>query len=161
MVPFYGQGMNAGFEDVRLLFEDFLDRDDNAQGHLQVGQKRGDADSPFSDVLERYTKSRMPDVHAMNELALRNYQELRIGVKSYPTLTRKWIEEFLDRWCPRLQWATLYSRVAFGNERMSEVTRKAQRQKNILQLLFGLVVLWPLILFVAFVVLRWRTSWAK
>ncbi len=160
MVPFYGQGMNTGFEDVRLLFEEFLDRDDDAQGRLQVGQKSGDADAPFSNVLERYTKTRIPDVHAMNALALQNYEELRIGVKSYPTLTRKWIEEFLDVWCPRLQWATLYSRVAFGNERMSEVTRKAQKQKNILQLLFGFVVLWPLSLVAAFVVLHGRTSWA-
>ncbi len=159
MVPFYGQGMNTGFEDVRLLFEEFLDKDDDTKGQLQVGQKRGDADAPFSNVLERYTKTRMPDVHAMNELALQNYEELRIGVKSYPTLTRKWIEEFLDVWCPALHWATLYSRVAFGNERMSEVTKKAQKQKSILQLALGLVVSWPLFVVGAYAVLHGRT-WA-
>ena len=154
MVPFYGQGMNIGFEDVRLLFEDFLDKDDATVGRPQVGQRKADANEPFSDVLERYTKTRMPDVHAMNDLALKNYEELRIGVKSYSTLMRKWIEEFLDAWCPALQWATLYSRVAFGNERMSEVTRKAQKQKSVLQLAVGLLVSWPLLLCMAFLVLR-------
>ena len=154
MVPFYGQGMNIGFEDVRLLFEDFLDKDDATVGRPQVGQRKADANEPFSDVLERYTKTRMPDVHAMNDLALKNYEELRIGVKSYSTLMRKWIEEFLDAWCPALQWATLYSRVAFGNERMSDVTRKAQKQKSVLQLAVGLLISWPLLLCMAFLVLR-------
>ena len=152
MVPFYGQGMNTGFEDVRLLFEEFIDKDDAETGRPQVGQRKADKETPFSNVLERYTETRMPDVHAMNDLALQHYEELRIGVKSYPTLTRKWIEETLDLWCPALQWATLYSRVAFGNERMSEVTRKAQRQKSALRAVAGMVVLWPLFLCMPWVV---------
>ena len=157
MVPFYGQGMNTGFEDVRILFEDFLDRDTDTHGRPQVGQKREAATQPFSNVLEQYTRTRMPDVHAMNDLALQNYEELRIGVKSHATLTRKWIEEHLDVWFPRLQWATLYSRVAFGHERMSEVTRKAQKQKSVLQLAAGLALSWPLFLTVAWAVLHeWR-----
>ena len=112
MVPFCGQGMNTGFEDVRLLFEEFFDRDNHTVGRPQVEQRHESATAPFSNVLEQYTKTRMPDVHAMNDLALHNYEERRIGVKSYQTLTRKWIEKCLDVWYPGLQWATLYSRVA-------------------------------------------------
>lgn len=123
MVPFYGQGMNAGLEDVRVLFE-ILD------------QYPGDR----AKALEEYTQQRTPDAHTINDLALRNYREMATDVKSPLYLLRKWIEETLDIYVPSAGWATQYSRVTFSNIRYSVVQAKAQRQAQILNGVVGLTL---------------------
>lgn len=121
MVPFYGQGMNAGLEDVRVLFQ-ILD------------SYPGDR----ATALQHYSQQRTPDAQTINNLALRNYQEMATDVKSPMYLLRKWIEETLDLYVPSAGWATQYSRVTFSNMRYSEVNRLAHRQATILNSLVGL-----------------------
>lgn len=60
MVPFYGQGMNAGFQDV-LVLDRILDE---TQGDL-------------SKALATYTARRHPDAIAICDLAMYNYVEMR------------------------------------------------------------------------------------
>lgn len=122
MVPFYGQGMNAGLEDVRVLF-DFLDK------HVAHGKEAAQARAA---ALEEYTSQRAPDAFAINDLALRNYQEMRSDVTSPLYRARKRIEESASKYMPSLGWATQYSRVSFGNERYSEVEKAVQRQGRVL-----------------------------
>jgi kynurenine 3-monooxygenase len=62
MVPFYGQGMNCGFEDVVVFFE-LLDQ----YGFDRLGQ-----------VLGEYSKQRVPDAHSICDLAQRNYDEVSL-----------------------------------------------------------------------------------
>ena len=135
MVPFYGQGMNAGLEDVRVLF-DFLDRfgvydEDGAE--TQKKRRRR--------ALDAYTSHRTPDAHAINDLALRNYEEMRCGVQSPLYRIRKWIEETINVRLPSLGWSTKYSRISFENQRYSEVEKDVARQGKILiaTIGFGLV----------------------
>ncbi|KAK5202066.1 kynurenine 3-monooxygenase-like protein [Cryomyces antarcticus] len=130
MVPFYGQGMNAGLEDVRTLFE-FLDRH-----RPKILQADPDALAVEVDAhtegrmlaLEEYTRLRTPDAAAINDLALRNYQEMRSDVTSPIYRLRKWVEEALNNYFPKSGFATQYSRVSFGNERYSIVEKEVQRQ---------------------------------
>jgi kynurenine 3-monooxygenase len=127
MVPFYGQGMNAGLEDVRVLFEQ-LDLSGVYDADLAAdfrAQRREAA-------LDAYTKLRAPDASAINDLALRNYHEMRSGVTSPVYLFRKHVEEFVSKYLPSLGWATQYSRVSFGNQRYSEVIEAVRRQGQIL-----------------------------
>lgn len=65
MVPFYGQGMNAGLEDVRVLY-DLLDK------HLYQASDATSAANARSKALEEYTTFRHPDATTINDLALRN-----------------------------------------------------------------------------------------
>lgn len=123
MVPFYGQGMNAGLEDVRVLF-DFLDKYPSDQ----------------SKALDEYTKERTPDAHTINDLALGNYREMASDVKKPLYLLRKWIEEKLYIYLPSAGWATQYSRVTFSNMRYFEVQQAAQRQARILNGVVGLTL---------------------
>uniref|UniRef100_A0AC34F8H0 FAD-binding domain-containing protein n=1 Tax=Panagrolaimus sp. ES5 TaxID=591445 RepID=A0AC34F8H0_9BILA len=58
MVPFYGQGMNAGFEDCLVLSE-ILD------------EFNGD----IGNTLDAYSKRRCLDAHSINDLAMYNYNE--------------------------------------------------------------------------------------
>jgi kynurenine 3-monooxygenase len=136
MVPFYGQGMNAGLEDVRVLY-DHLDK------YLPPPPQPASAAPANSDALraralDDYTGSRRPDAHSINDLALRNYQEMRSDVRSPAYRVRKFVEERLYAYAPGLGWATQYSRVSFGNERYSEVERRAERQSRILVSALGL-----------------------
>jgi kynurenine 3-monooxygenase len=123
MVPFYGQGMNAGLEDVRVLFE-FLD---------QYPEDRARA-------LEEYTKQRTPDAIAINDLALRNYREMATDVKKPLYLLRKKVEEILDLHVPQAGWATQYSRVTFSNMRYSLVEAASKRQAKILSSVLGIII---------------------
>jgi kynurenine 3-monooxygenase len=135
IVPFYGQGMNAGLESVRVLFS-FLDSEDN-----------------LSSALESYTANRVTDTHAIADLALSNYIEMRSSVTSPMYKLRKAVEEMLDKWVPNLDWATQYSRVSFGNMRYSEVIGRARYQKQVLTAVFSGVVGSSLV-FVLLLVLR-------
>ncbi|TKA67629.1 hypothetical protein B0A55_08770 [Friedmanniomyces simplex] len=118
MVPFYGQGMNAGLEDVRVLFQHLDAHPSNMQGRAKA--------------LEGYSAERVPDAHTINDLALANYWEMHAGVTSPLYLLRKKVEEFLSDKVPVTGFATQYSRVSFSNQRYSEVAETVARQGRIL-----------------------------
>ncbi|KAI9816045.1 MAG: kynurenine 3-monooxygenase, mitochondrial precursor [Pycnora praestabilis] len=134
MVPFYGQGMNAGLEDVRVLFE-FLDKHSTAGEETQGPQSRKRARAA---ALAEYSKQRTPDASAINDLALQNYTEMRSSVRSPLYRLRKYIEESVNKWLPSVGWQTQYSRISFGNERYSEVEKAVERQGRVLLGVLGL-----------------------
>ncbi|KAL1966379.1 hypothetical protein VTN77DRAFT_4521 [Rasamsonia byssochlamydoides] len=127
VLPFYGQGLNAGMEDVRVLFE-LLDQH-GVYDHPDDVEARKSARAA---AFQAYTDQRVADAHAINDLSKRNYLEMRWGVNSRLYKIRKFIEETLDRYVPRLGWRTQYSRVSFSNMRYSDVVRAAERQGRIL-----------------------------
>ncbi|KAL2117581.1 hypothetical protein VTJ04DRAFT_7241 [Mycothermus thermophilus] len=134
MVPFYGQGMNAGFEDVRILF-DTLDkhaRQDEEVSAVTAGDTSSSPAVTRARALAEYTSVRVPDAHAINDLALQNYVEMRASVLSPAYRLRKFLEETLSKYAPSLGWQTKYARVSFGNERYSEVVAKSERQGRLL-----------------------------
>lgn len=143
MVPFYGQGMNAGLEDVRVLFEEFLDkfpRDD------------------LERALDAYTAFRVPDAHGINDLALQNYTEMRAGVLSPAYRLRKALEEALSVYLPQLGWQTKYSRVSFSNERYSEVIARSEHQGKMLMRTFYGAVCGPLVIAAAVLWVKHRRT---
>ncbi|KAI9838594.1 MAG: Kynurenine 3-monooxygenase [Sarea resinae] len=139
MVPFYGQGMNAGFESVNVLF-DLLDKHMPPSPPLSSSPPTSDITTARATALTEYTTHRVPDAHAINALALRNYIEMRASVQSPLYHLRKRIEEALSAYIPALGWSTQYSRVSFGTERYSVVEAKAVRQGRILMGVFGAVL---------------------
>jgi kynurenine 3-monooxygenase len=124
MLPFYGQGMNAGLEDVRVLFEHI----DEAVSKTTPKQQT----SSISTALESYTKTRVPDAHTINDLASANYYEMHSGVRSPIYLLRKRIEEFLSDKFPTSGFKTQYARVSFSNERYSLVRKNVEQQGKVL-----------------------------
>lgn len=136
MVPFYGQGMNAGLEDVRVLFT-ILDEHTSPPSTTKPDQE-----ALRAAALQQYSQIRAPDAAAINDLALDNYKEMRDSVTNYGYRIRKWLEEQLSVYLPGLGWQTKYSRVSFGNERYSDVVRRSERQGALLMRgLVGVMVL--------------------
>ena len=133
MVPFYGQGMNAGLEDVRVLFE-FLD----ASGIYSAGKSDATVRrNCLESALSKYSRHRTPDAAVINDLALRNYEEMRSGVQSPLYKMRKWLEETINIYMPRLGWRTQYTRVSFENQRYTEVQEAVKRQGDIIMGVLG------------------------
>lgn len=60
VVPFYGQGMNAGFEDCTILTQLF-----NEHG------------SDLNKILSEFSEIRWENAHAISDLAMYNYIEMR------------------------------------------------------------------------------------
>lgn len=95
IVPFYGQGMNAGFEDCFVL-------DEIIERH-QLGT--------WDDVFEEYTRDHSKNGLAIAELALRNFIEMRDSTASDRFLLRKQLErhlmdQFSDRYMSQYQMVT-------------------------------------------------------
>lgn len=126
VLPFYGQGLNAGMEDVRILFE-LLDH--HGVYATDVVDTR---ETARAAAFQAYTDYRVPDVHTINDLSKQNYVEMRAGVRSPLYKIRKYIEETLDHHVPRLGWQTQYSRVSFSNERYSLAVKATERQGRLL-----------------------------
>lgn len=134
ILPFYGQGLNAGLEDVRVLF-DLLD----THGVYDLSASPYPRSLARHTALEAYTAQRAPDTHSINVLSKNNYLEMRWGVKTPLYKLRKSFEEALDRYVPSLGWQTQYSRVSFSIQRYSEVIRANRQQGKLLGLGLGSV----------------------
>jgi kynurenine 3-monooxygenase len=150
MLPFYGQGMNAGLEDVRVLF-----------AHLDaeaIEQRAGTRQAHMQAALQNYSASRVPDAHTINDLASANFWEMHAGVRSPLYLFRKRVEEFLSDKAPWTGFATQYARVSFSNERYSEVTRNVQRQGELLLRGFVGVTLLPIASWAAWWIWRYNRA---
>ena len=115
IVPFFGQGMNAGFEDCRILNQ-LLDthKDD------------------WDEVLPAFQDLRKADADAIAQLALDNFIEMRDLVGDADFLLRKKIEAKLHELFPN-QWIPLYSMVTFHDHiRYSDAYATGQKQKRIM-----------------------------
>ena len=73
ILPFYGQGMNAGFEDVRLLFEELSVAIGANKSNISIGN--------LSSALMQYSRKRIPNAQAIDHLARLNYKEMRYQVR--------------------------------------------------------------------------------
>ncbi|EAU35501.1 conserved hypothetical protein [Aspergillus terreus NIH2624] len=127
VLPFYGQGLNAGLEDIRVLFE-IMDKHGVYNPDISPEMRTLSRQAAF----QAYTDQRIADAHAINDLSKQNYLEMRWGVKLPLYKLRKSIEETLDRYVPSLGWQTQYARVSFSNQRYSEVIKAVRRQGRLL-----------------------------
>jgi kynurenine 3-monooxygenase len=95
-VPFYGQGMNSGFEDCTVLNDLMIKHNEN-----------------WEAVFNEYNETRKPDGDALQDLSLDNYYEMRDYVADEGFLLRKKIEAKYTELYPK-KWLPLYSQVTFS-----------------------------------------------
>lgn len=115
IVPFYGQGMNAGFEDCRILAE-LLDEQETVDWPL---------------TLKRYEAHRKKNGDAVAELALLNFVEMRDKVADPEFLRRKSIEKELGKCYPDI-FNSVYEMVSFSHTSYHEALRSQQVQDTLL-----------------------------
>lgn len=111
VVPFFGQGMNAAFEDCRILGEMLRE----SPGQL------------IEDVFSRFSRARKPNADAIADLALRNYIEMRDRVSSPIFRAKKLVERLLARSIPG--YLPLYELVSFTNTPYAKAVAIANRRR--------------------------------
>jgi len=110
IVPFYGQGMNAAFEDCKALAE-CLDR---ARGQI-------------APALDEFQTLRKPHADAIADLALANFVEMRDKVGTRLFLYKKKLEHALHRRFPT-RFTPLYDMVSFSLIPYNDARRRAAQQ---------------------------------
>ncbi|MEO5945949.1 MAG: NAD(P)/FAD-dependent oxidoreductase [Chitinophagaceae bacterium] len=116
LVPFFGQGMNCGFEDCRILDE--------------LIEKNAD---DWHKILSDYQTLRKPDADAIADMAVYNFTEMRDRTADPKFLLQKKIEARLHEKYPD-KWIPAYSQVTFNPHiRYSEALERGNKQEAIMQ----------------------------
>ena len=115
IVPFYGQGMNAGFEDITILSELMVEHGND-----------------WKKIFADYEILRKPEADAIAELSYRNFMEMSSSVADDSFLLQKKIEKRFSEKYPD-KWLPLYSRVTFSHRPYSEALAIGDRQKEIME----------------------------
>ena len=113
-VPFYGQGMNAGFEDCTVMND------------LMIKHNHD-----WDKILEEYSAFRKPDGDGLQDLSLHNYHVMRDHVADPRFLLQKRIEARFSERHPE-KWMPLYSMTTFSDIRYSVAWEEGQRQQKIM-----------------------------
>lgn len=121
-VPFYGQGMNAAFEDCLLLSE-IMD---------ECGMDTNRA-------LPEFTRQRVAAGQALVDLSFENYIEMRHHTASSMFLLRKKVEAVFARISSA--WIPQYTMVAFTRIPYDEALRRARKQDKIIERLATLSII--------------------
>lgn len=115
IVPFYGQGMNSGFEDCYLFMR--LAKD------LQFD---------WDQILPRFSEERKKDADAISQLALKNFIEMRDKVADKVFLKRKKVEAAIHDLFPSL-WVPQYAMVTFSDHSYSDAAYIGKLQDRIME----------------------------
>jgi len=115
IVPFYGHGMNAGFEDISILNE--------------LMTKYGD---DWQTIFTEYENSRKPNADAIAELSYRNFMEMSTKTADANFLLQKKIEKWFSEKHPE-KWIPLYSRVTFSHQPYAEALAIGDKQDAIMK----------------------------
>lgn len=114
IVPFYGQGMNAGFEDISVL---------NDLMNLY--------EDDWESIFKEYQLSRKPNTDAISELSYRNFVEMSTKTADAEFILRKKIEKQFSEKYPQ-KWIPLYSRVTFSDKPYTEALEIGDMQRKIM-----------------------------
>jgi len=115
IVPFYGQGMNAGFEDCTAL-NTLMDKYKN----------------DWATIFPEFSKSRKPNTDAIGDLALRNFIEMRDLVADPDFVLKNKIDKKLAMLFPD-KWIPLYTMVSFSEIPYSDALHTGKHHDHILQ----------------------------
>lgn len=117
IVPFYGQGMNAGFEDCRLLAE-FIEN----------------CPSDITSAFSEFFVSRKKDADSIAKMAVENFLEMRDGVTDPDYLRFRAIEKVVQKKLGK-SWVPRYGMVTFSDIPYEEAYLRSIKQHAILKVL--------------------------
>tara|TARA_B100000929_G_scaffold81488_1_gene63609 strand:- start:49 stop:1380 length:1332 start_codon:yes stop_codon:yes gene_type:complete len=120
VVPFFGQGMNASFQDCTVLNGLMIEHGDD-----------------WKTILNEFSQLHVKNGHAIANMALENYIEMRDKVNDSQYRIRRKLElalenQFPDRFIPR------YSMVSFHQIPYSKVYQRGNLQLKIIEALLDL-----------------------
>lgn len=105
IVPFYGQGMNASFEDV-VVFDEILD---------QLNVNSEDNQTQWKEVFRAYESARKKDTDAIADLAVDNFHEMKEHTASALFQQKRKLETAFEAEFPN-EYYSKYSLVTFNED---------------------------------------------
>src|SRR2546426_7504367 len=114
VVPFYGQGMNAAFEDCVVLDECLAQFPDNRE-----------------HAFAEYFVRRKENADALAELAVQNFIEMRDKTASKTFRAKKKLDHALEAALPGI-YLPLYTMVTFTRIPYAQAAQRARRQDSII-----------------------------
>ena len=115
IVPFYGQGMNSGFEDCTALMEMMEAKGEN-----------------WETLIPEIARERKPNADAIADLALYNFIEMRDKTADPRFILQKKMEGEIQKRHPE-KWIPLYSMVSFSHIPYAEAWRIGQAHNQFMQ----------------------------
>jgi kynurenine 3-monooxygenase len=113
VTPFYGQGMNAAFEDCTIM-------------NQCIGRHGEDWRATFSE----YQLSRKRNTDVLANLSLENFDELRERVKSPAFVARKQLDIILNKLFPQT-WIPLYTLISHTDIPYADAVERVKRQEQL------------------------------
>jgi kynurenine 3-monooxygenase len=113
-VPFYGQGMNSGFEDCSVMAELMKEYEND-----------------WEVIFKKFQKNRKPNGDAIQDLSLQNYHVMRDYVGEPKFLLQKKIEAKFSKKYPD-KWLPLYSLVSFSDIPYAQALKIGKRQDELM-----------------------------
>ena len=152
IVPFFGQGMNAAFEDVRIFCE-CLER----AAPRTLPERSNDSlttESWLHSAADEYQRLRKPNADAIARMALDNFIEMRDKVGSRLFLQRKKLEHLLHDLFPST-FTPKYNLVSFSIVPYLEALRRGARLDRLIRFL----ILFTAVLLASFLLLIGVRAW--
>ena len=115
VVPFFGQGMNASFQDCSTLAK-------------LMGQNKND----WKTIFNTFSSVQVENGHAIADMAIENYLEMRDHVNDTEYKKRRNVELKLERMFPA-QFIPRYSMVSFHQIPYAEVYQRGGKQSKIIR----------------------------
>ena len=114
VAPFFGQGMNASFQDCSTLAK-LMDQNEN----------------DWNTIFNAFSSTQVENGHAIADMALENYLEMRDHVNDPEYKKRRNMELKLERMFPG-QFIPRYSMVSFHQIPYAEVYQRGEKQFKII-----------------------------
>src|SRR5437588_95651 len=134
VVPFYGQGMNAAFEDCVVLDECLAKFPDNRER-----------------AFAKYFSRRKENADALADLAVENFIEMRDKTASRAFRAKKKLDHLLEALLPGV-YLPLYAMVTFTRMPYAEAARRARLQDRIVTGSLAIIVLAIAVLLVRLII---------
>ena len=120
IVPFFGQGMNASFQDCTILNQLIKKYKNN-----------------WKKIFSSFSNQHVKNGHAIADMAIENYEEMRDSVNKSKYQAQRKLEFALEQRIPN-KFIPRYSMVSFSEKPYSEVYKKGEKQYKLLNALLEL-----------------------
>jgi kynurenine 3-monooxygenase len=116
IVPFFGQGMNSGFEDCTVLLEKYQESKD------------------WAKAIEEYNETQRPNANAIADMALENWVEMRDRVGDPAFQLRKKVEWLLEKNFPE-HFRSRYAMITYTRTPYAKAQAIGRKQDKLLDTL--------------------------
>lgn len=130
VVPFYGQGMNAAFEDAHIFYTMLKPR-------LEAAKTLAERRAVFNEVGDKFSKSRKQSVDILSDLCLEHYHDMASNTSSWWYL----FQHRLQNTVLPASVMNLYRYIAFSNVPYDEALIASQRTETVFRFaMFGAMI---------------------